>query len=193
VNLRRNKMSFKSKFDEFKALTTERLTLRQFVEDDVEDVYYIKSNPVVDKYMGTGNVFDSIENAKSWIQGTNSRFSHHRSAFTWGIALKETEKIIGYIQLDDFVKGTMAEVAFWLSPDHWNKGFMTEAVQAVTNFGFEFVGFHRIQAKVMVENEASIKVLKKAGYQQEGILRKYPFGKYFEDVVMLSKINEQAI
>ncbi|WP_449603874.1 GNAT family N-acetyltransferase [Paenibacillus sp. Marseille-Q9583] len=67
---------------------------------------------------------------------------------------------------------------------------MTEALKSVVAFGFEKVGFHRIQAVVAVENTASIKSLKKAGFTEEGILRQYAMGKEFRDVSMLSFLRD---
>lgn len=59
----------------------------------------------------------------------------------------------------------------------------------VTEFGIDELGLIRIQGLVKKENQASICVLEKNGYVQEGLLHYYPFGREFHDVVILAKVN----
>ena len=53
----------------------------------------------------------------------------------------------------------------------------------------EELGLSRIQGMVMVDNQASVRVLEKNGYVKEGVLHHYPFGREFHDVVMLAKLR----
>ena len=64
-----------------------------------------------------------------------------------------------------------AEIGYWLTADVRGKGIATSAVKLLTNYGFESIGFHRIEALVVESNKASLKVLSNAGYKQEGVLR----------------------
>ncbi len=64
-----------------------------------------------------------------------------------------------------------AIVGYWLSEELWGRGIMPEAVKLVTNYAFTQLGFIRIQASVYSKNPASMRVLEKAGYKKEGILR----------------------
>jgi RimJ/RimL family protein N-acetyltransferase len=64
-----------------------------------------------------------------------------------------------------------AEIGYWLSADVRGKGIATQAAKLLTEYGFETIGFHRIEALVVESNMASLKVLSKAGYRQEGVLR----------------------
>lgn len=59
-----------------------------------------------------------------------------------------------------------------------------EVVERVTEFGLNELGLKRIQGLVMVENQASIRVLERNGYIREGLLHNYPFGREFHNVVM---------
>ena len=68
-------------------------------------------------------------------------------------------------------------------------GIAAEAVSRVTQFGMSDLGVKRIQGLVRKENQASIRVLEKNGYVQEGLLHYYPFGREFHDVVILAKVN----
>ncbi len=66
----------------------------------------------------------------------------------------------------------VAELGYWIRSDARGKGIGTTAARVLTNFGFESMGFERIEALVDVENLASKKLLLAAGYSLEGILRK---------------------
>jgi ribosomal-protein-alanine N-acetyltransferase len=64
-----------------------------------------------------------------------------------------------------------AEIGYWLGREHWGKGYVTAAVQALTAYGFAHFDLARIYAMVFAHNEASGKVLEKAGYTFEARLR----------------------
>jgi ribosomal-protein-alanine N-acetyltransferase len=64
-----------------------------------------------------------------------------------------------------------AEIGYWLTADFRGKGIATQATKLLTEFGFETIGFHRIEALVVESNTPSLKVLTNAGYVQEGVLR----------------------
>ena len=66
-----------------------------------------------------------------------------------------------------------AEIGYDLSPEHWGKGYMGEAARAATDRGFQKMGLHRIDARVYVENQPSIRLLQRLGFKQEGTLRDY--------------------
>ncbi|UOE49727.1 GNAT family N-acetyltransferase [Mucilaginibacter sp. SMC90] len=65
-----------------------------------------------------------------------------------------------------------AEIGYWLGEAHWRKGLMSEAVKLVTKYAFEHFPLIRIEAGVYDKNTASMRVLEKAGYVKEGVLRK---------------------
>jgi ribosomal-protein-alanine N-acetyltransferase len=65
------------------------------------------------------------------------------------------------------------ELGYVLSDQYWNQGIMTEVVSKIIQFGFEEVGLERIQARCMVDNTGSAKVMEKVGMQFEGVLRNY--------------------
>lgn len=83
-------------------------------------------------------------------------------------------EIVGGIGLGrrDDVERLGAELGYWLGVAHWGRGIMPEAVRAVTSLGHETYGLVRIHAKVYAGNDRSERVLQKAGYEREGILRK---------------------
>ena len=69
-----------------------------------------------------------------------------------------------------------AELGYWLAEDYWGRGIMTQAVQRMCEEGFERWGdLVRIYAEPFVHNAGSRRVLEKAGFTLEGILRQSVF------------------
>jgi len=65
-----------------------------------------------------------------------------------------------------------AEVGYWLGEAFWNRGIMTAAVREFTTYAFDSFDLLRIYAAVFSSNPASMRVLEKAGYTREGVLRR---------------------
>lgn len=67
---------------------------------------------------------------------------------------------------------TIGELGYWIGKNYWGKGFATEAVNRMIQFGFIELGLNRIWASAISRNRSSIKVLEKSGLRKEGTLRK---------------------
>jgi RimJ/RimL family protein N-acetyltransferase len=78
---------------------------------------------------------------------------------------------IGVFQLDD-VYSRSGEIGYWIGHPFWNRGIVSEAVNALTEFAFRELDLVRVQAGVFGWNAASMRVLEKCGYAREGVLRK---------------------
>jgi [ribosomal protein S5]-alanine N-acetyltransferase len=65
-----------------------------------------------------------------------------------------------------------AEIGYWLSEEYWGRGIATEAVQALTEYALATYNLCRIWANVFVWNPGSMRVLEKAGFVREGVLRR---------------------
>ena len=76
-----------------------------------------------------------------------------------------------------------AEIGYWLGEAFWGRGIMAEAVQAMVHYGFEELGFVRISAGVFEQNLSSMRVLEKAGFSKEAVLKKAIFknGKFLDE------------
>ena len=77
---------------------------------------------------------------------------------------------IGFIPGED-IHRVSAEIGYWLGRKFWGRGIMTDAVRAATAWGFDTYGWRRIFAGVFAPNAASMRVLEKAGYTREAVLR----------------------
>ncbi|WNR44514.1 GNAT family N-acetyltransferase [Paenibacillus roseipurpureus] len=188
-------MSIAELFTTFPYIRTERLFLRQIVSEDAEDLYRYYTNPLVTKHLDWLGP-SSIEDSMALINGWHQAF-HARKLLPWGISYGPTaqSEILGTIMIMP-TRGNFEDtplfplsVGYELKAEHWNKGIMSEALQAVLDFTRTHVGARRIQAEVYPENAASLRLLKKLGFQEEGLLRQYMMHevtKKLLDVIMLA-------
>ena len=77
---------------------------------------------------------------------------------------------IGLEPREDVYRNT-ALIGYWLSEDHWGKGIMMQAVKLVVDYAFTNLDIVRVQAGVLSKNPASMRVLEKAGFVKEGVMR----------------------
>lgn len=82
------------------------------------------------------------------------------------------DSLMGSVGFKCVVIGHKGEVGYWVAPKYWNRGIASRVVEAICRYGFDTLGFARIEGRVFVGNEASARVLEKNGFQLEGILRK---------------------
>ncbi len=185
-------MKFNDYFKSVPALETDRLILRPFYREDMNEYLSFVFTPEVQRYLGGGLLsYDNEKHITNWLNNINGRLLKSKTVFTWCVEYKADGKIIGRIDLGGFIKKSTAELAYHFSKDYWNMGFAKESIAEVIRFGIEELKLHRIQALVMPDNIYSIKALKGLGFTEEGLLHKYPFGKEFHDAVMLAIIEEQ--
>lgn len=113
--------------------------------------------------------------------------------YSFGIFLKETDALIGGISLSEILRGPLQScfIGYTLDKPHNGKGYMTEAVRLLVDFGFKELKLHRIEAGVMPHNLGSLRVLEKSGFHKEGIARKnVEINGKWEDHQVLAIINE---
>jgi [ribosomal protein S5]-alanine N-acetyltransferase len=110
------------------------------------------------------------------------------------LAKRGSGELVGTVGFHGIVpKNRAAEIAYDLAPRYWGKGVISEACRVVTEWGFDRLGFNRIQATVMVGNAASARVLDKCGFALEGTLRQYRIARGLScDYWMYSKLRQDA-
>lgn len=156
-------------------LETERLILRCFTLEDMEQIYYnCWSEYDVWKwtsYAPMNSVNDVIKVAGMFTDNWLGAYSRP-NRYSWAIQLKSTGEIIGrFFGMNPADQINQIELAYELGQKWWNKGLMTEVAKAVIDFFFQEVGFNRIYAYHASENPASGRVLQKCGMKYEGTLR----------------------
>jgi RimJ/RimL family protein N-acetyltransferase len=99
-------------------------------------------------------------------------------------AILMDNKFVGTICLEKIDKiNKKASVGYWISKSYRNRGIATEAVKLAVDFGFNKIKLKRIYARVREDNISSCRVLGKAGFEKEGVLRKNIFkdGKFYNE------------
>jgi ribosomal-protein-alanine N-acetyltransferase len=151
-------------------LLTERLVLRPVSLEDLEDIHRLHSLPETDRYNTMGIPADRAEteaNMNAWF-GDIAQHKKH----VFGITDKQ-HTFIGVAGMNiDRPRYAKAEVWYKFFPEYWGKGFATETVERLLQFGFGQLGLHRIEAGCATENAASARVLGKTGFLKEGLCRK---------------------
>ena len=153
---------------EFPIIKTERLILKDLtLEDaDVKNIFeYIKDIEVT-KFMDIEPCKD-LNEAKEFI-----RFHVEDSGCRWGLTVKESNVFIGtcgFHQWDK--KNSTAEIGYDIGKKYWGQGFMYETLQAALRFGFDSMELSKIIATIEVDNERSIKLVKRLGFNREDGLR----------------------
>ncbi len=150
-------------------LQSARLDLRQVKLSDLENIHQLHSFPETDRYNTLGipeNTEQTSAVISNWIT-IHEKFPQRNFVFV--VQLKDQEEFIGLIALNSGKeKFRNAEVWYKFHPTHWNKGYATEALKLILDFGFHQLNLHRIEAGCAVDNIGSIRTLEKAGMTREG-------------------------
>ena len=166
-------------------LTTQRLRLREFREDDWLAVLAYQSDPLYLRYYEwTERTPEDVRAFVGW-QIDNQR-RQPRTQYQLAITLRDSGEFIGNCGVRLTAAGSHeADMGYELSPAHWGRGYATEAGRAILDFGFGQLGVHRIWAHAIADNAGSANVLTKLGMQLEGRLRDKEFfkGRYWDTLI----------
>jgi RimJ/RimL family protein N-acetyltransferase len=158
--------------NEIPTLTYGLITLRPSTESDIEDIFQACQDPLIPEFT-TVPAHYTIDHAIEFVRNDPFSFAERRELrfiIEFGNGLNR--EFAGVISLHTInIKNHTAEVGYWMEKSTRGRGICTSAVQVITDYGFVTLGFRRIDGLVDVENLASQKVLMKAGYEKEGILR----------------------
>jgi len=162
--------------DEFPKIETKRLSLSSFEPEDVNNFFDLRSNEEFVKYLGL-QPMSKKSAARDRVDEIIQDFKVG-NGISWKISLKNQTALIGYIGFwKIFYPHFLAEIGFGIEKSHQKKGLMSEAMKEVLSFGFQILGLHRIDADIDPKNRASAALLKKFGFQKEGLFRE---NYYFE-------------
>lgn len=158
-------------------IETERLILREFEIEDIDDIYEFAKDELVTKYLywdAHKSKEESLEVYKNIYRGK-----------TRAIYLKSCKKVIGAIELRRDLDNRSGELGYVLNSKYWNKGYMSEACMAIIDYYFLNTNINRIQSFHLTKNVASGKVMEKCNMKYEGELREsvYKDGIFYSNIV----------
>lgn len=150
-------------------LTTKRLTLRPFREDDVEALYAYSKDEAVGRNAGWKpheSLLESSDILHLVFLGQPT---------VWAVERTADRRLMGSIGLiTDSARqyGSSRSLGYALGVDYWGQSYMTEAVRETVRFGFGQMGLDLISATCYPDNPASRRVLEKCGFRYEGMLHR---------------------
>ena len=167
---------------ETRTITTEKLILRPFREEDVPAIAAEMNDPEVVKTTHAMSYPFPEENVRRWVGGMHASWEKG-SSYVFAVTGRETGEMYGFICLVTEPRDYRAELGYAYGRKHWGKGIGTEACTAVVDFGFQVLDLHKIYARHFVSNPASGRGMQKSGMAYEGTQKSHDYkdGK-FEDV-----------
>ncbi|WP_303920100.1 GNAT family N-acetyltransferase [Draconibacterium sediminis] len=158
---------------EINTLETERLSLIEIEEKDLEKLHRLHSMPEVDEFNTLG-IPQSIKNTEQFLQQQlEAKSNTPRNSYMWKIVLKDSGAFIGVAGFSlSNNRFKLGEIYYKLDPAYWGNGYATELAKRLVLLGFNTFGLHKVEAGVATENIKSVKVLEKIGMTREGLRRK---------------------
>ena len=172
-------------------IKTDRLYFRSLAVEDARDFYQWLGSPQVTKYSLSAFAYpQSLADIEQWLRGINQP----KNSVELAVCCSQTDKLIGYAGIVSISQLNRNGEYFILIGDveYWGRGFGTEITRAITDYGFNTLGLHRIELSAFCDNPAAIKAYENAGYQHEGIKRQagYRNGKFVDKVQMAALSHE---
>ena len=156
----------------FPTLNSERLILRAFTIDDAKDVHRLAGDKLIaDTTLLIPHPYPDGA-AEQWIETHNELFLRGTD-YIFAITEKTSAELIGAIGLTVNISIRIGELGYWIGVPFWNKGYCTEAVGKLLEFGFEELKLNKIHAHHFINNPASGHVLLKSGMKLEGTLKQH--------------------
>ena len=153
-------------------IRTPRLVIRPFVEDDLDEVWPYVSDPELPRMM-SWNAHRDRDETLDWIRRRRAAIEDGSAL---ALAVEHEGRAAGSVGLEGITwqlrawRVDRAELAYWLAPRLHGQGLMTEAATAVTRFGFETLGLHKITVGCIDGNEPSRRILERLGFRFIGRL-----------------------
>ena len=159
-----------------KPLIGERVLLREFRLQDVEDVFAYASDPEVAQHMEWAPHRDT-DATRAFLTTCIDAYER-RIWYPLALERRETGRVVGSFDMRIVSAGhRVGEIGYVLAQSQWGQGVNLEANRLLLAFGFDDIGLNRIQCTCNVENRRSYRTLEKLGLSREGTLREYRIEK----------------
>jgi ribosomal-protein-alanine N-acetyltransferase len=144
----------------FPILTTERLTLRQLSDNDVQEIFLLRSDTLINKYLDR-QTSKTLKDALEFIEKIKNN-----SLSYWAIAQKGNEKLIGTICLFEVSEELKkCEIGYELLTEYQGKGIMREAAKKIIEYSIQTLGLKTIDAYTHKDNQSSTNLLKELKFK----------------------------
>lgn len=173
-------------------LDTERLILRAPKKSDCRDLYSYAKDPACSRYC-LWSAHESLSDSRYFLYAM-ARENKQNQAINFAVEEKSTGKMIGTIGLVSInLEHSLAEVGYSFAPKSWGQGYATEALKKLIDYSFNTLRLHRLEAQCDSRNTHSANVLKKCGFQLEGLMKQrlYVKGEY-ADILFYALVNKNG-
>ncbi|MEQ7004936.1 GNAT family N-acetyltransferase [Actinopolymorpha sp. B17G11] len=158
-------------FSTFPHLSTERTVLREWEAADAADLFVWRSDPEVQKYNSAP--MRDVTEAAHLIDEIRRDYSAQRG-ISWAVTHRGDGRAIGLFGFNSWERfHRRADIGYDLRRDYWGRGIATEALEAILRFGFTRMDLNRVEAETIADNHESVRLLKRLGFQREGLRRAY--------------------
>ncbi len=148
----------------FPVLTTERLTLRQLLETDAEEIFLLRSDPAINQFLDR-QPSHTIDDALNFILAIQQN-----ELLYWAITQTSNEKLVGTICLFNFSEELdRCEIGYELLTNYQGQGIMTEAVKTIKAFAVQALGIKQLEAFTHKDNKSSSSLLLKCNFVKTDI------------------------
>jgi ribosomal-protein-alanine N-acetyltransferase len=172
----------------FPELDTQNLVLREIADADAADLLRIHGDAEHMKWFGSDPLTD-IDGARKLVQTFAKWREEPASGTRWGIQLRNTPGLIGTCGLFRWNRNwRTCVVGYEISPLHQGRGHMKEALATVLAWGFGKMELNRVEAQVHPENRASLALLRKFGFVEEGRQREVGYWAGLHHDLMLHSL-----
>ncbi|WP_226038083.1 GNAT family N-acetyltransferase [Aquibacillus saliphilus] len=171
---------------------TNSLLIRNINLNDKKEIYSIYSDPGVLKFDNSSG-FSNIKEAEDFIRQILNPHLDDNS-IRWAIINKETGNPIGTCGFRNWDRESRhAEIGGNFMSKYWGKGFATELIPKIVQYGFDHLRLNKIHAYTLRKNKAVLKLLERYQFKREGYLREYQLvNGRFEDVVIYGKLKSDG-
>lgn len=153
-------------FTPFPILSTEHLNLRRLEPGDDNEIFLLRSDEGVNKYIDRPKA-ETIQDAHKFIHKILKSVSNNEVVI-WVITTKNSQRLLGTVLFWNIIKEEdKAEIGYELLPHCQGKGIMQEAMAKIIDYGFNTMKLKTIEAVVHKDNEASLKLLDKNNFKRD--------------------------
>ena len=163
-------------FSHMPAIRTERLLLRPMHVTDAADMFEYASREEVTEFL-LWSPHRTLSYTRDYLRYIEDRYAIG-DFYDWAVTLADSGKMVGtcgFTRID--LPHNSGEIGYVLNPDFHHNGYAAEAARAILKFGFEELGLHRLEARFMQGNDASLKLMEKLGMTFEGFHKDAMFVK----------------
>lgn len=176
---------------EFEVLTTERLLLRKLTAEGFTYLFEHYSEDEIRDQLGLTSHEEFIKEKE---KATGGYTTYDRTILHFKLIIKDTKEVIGGAGYHNwYAAHRKAELGYLITKEeHKRKGYMTEAIGTILDYGFNTIGLNRIEACIGPSNIASLSLISKYGFTQEGYLRQhYIRNEEIQDSIVFSLLKEE--